>query len=115
MPQDDLVAGIDSSTQSVKVLLVRASDGTVVDQSSAPHPGGTEVYPDAWWEALQSAGDGLLERAAAVGVGGQQHGMVCLDDKVRSSAQHCCGTTCGPRPKLKTSSNTSAAPSRART
>ncbi len=81
MPQDDLVAGIDSSTQSVKVLLVRASDGTVVDQSSAPHPGGTEVYPDAWWEALQSAGDGLLERAAAVGVGGQQHGMVCLDDK----------------------------------
>ena len=53
MPQDDLVAGIDSSTQSVKVRLVRASDGTVVDQSSAPHPGGTEVYPDAWWEALQ--------------------------------------------------------------
>ena len=74
-----LVAGIDSSTQSTKVLLVRAEDGVVVDQASAPHPGGTEVDPQAWWEALQQAGSGLLERAAAIGVGGQQHGMVALD------------------------------------
>ncbi len=76
---ETLVAGIDSSTQSTKVLLVRASDGKVVDQGSAPHPNGTEVHPDAWWEALQHAGSGLLSRAAAIGVGGQQHGMVALD------------------------------------
>ena len=76
---ETLVAGIDSSTQSTKVLLVRASDGKVVDQASAPHPVGTEVNPDAWWEALQRAGSGLLGRAAAIGVGGQQHGMVALD------------------------------------
>src|ERR1700710_951536 len=76
---ETLVAGIDSSTQSTKVLLVRASDGKVVDQGSAPHPGGTEVHPAAWWDALQQAGSGLLERASAIGVGGQQHGMVCLD------------------------------------
>jgi xylulokinase len=74
-----LVAGVDSSTQSTKVLLVRAADGTVAGQGSAPHPEGTEVDPAAWWEALQSAGSGLLERAAAIGVGGQQHGMVALD------------------------------------
>lgn len=81
-PQDDvLVAGIDSSTQSTKVVLVRASDGTVVAEASAPHPNGTEVHPDHWWEALQTAGAGLLERAAAIGVGGQQHGMVLLDDQ----------------------------------
>ena len=73
------MAGIDSSTQSTKVLLVRASDGVVVDSASAPHPNGTEVHPDAWWEALQQAGSGLLERASAIGVGGQQHGMVALD------------------------------------
>ncbi|HET8588027.1 MAG TPA: FGGY family carbohydrate kinase, partial [Nakamurella sp.] len=79
MTPDTLVAGIDSSTQSTKVLLVRASDGVVVDQASAPHPPGTEVDPAAWWEALQQAGSGLLDRAAAIGVAGQQHGMVALD------------------------------------
>lgn len=76
---ETLVAGIDSSTQSTKVLLVRASDGTVVDAASAPHPNGTQVHPEAWWAALQQAGAGLLDRASAIGVGGQQHGMVALD------------------------------------
>jgi xylulokinase len=73
-----LVAGVDSSTQSTKVILVDAADGTVVGQASAPHPDGTEVDPAAWWIALQRAGSGLLERAAAMSVGGQQHGMVAL-------------------------------------
>jgi xylulokinase len=75
-----LVAGVDSSTQSTKVLLCEAADGTIVDQAGAPHPGGTECPPQAWWEALTRAGDGLLTRAAAVGVAGQQHGMVVLDE-----------------------------------
>ena len=74
-----LVAGIDSSTQSTKVVLVDVDDGTIVAQASAPHPDGTEVDPAAWWAALQRAGSGLLERASAIGVGGQQHGMVALD------------------------------------
>ncbi len=71
MADDVLVAGIDSSTQSTKVVLVRAEDGTVVDEASAPHPTGTAVDPQAWWEALQQAGSGLLERAAAIAVGGR--------------------------------------------
>jgi xylulokinase len=75
----DLVAGVDSSTQSTKVLLCRADDGTVVGSASAPHPEGTECHPDHWWQALTTAGRGLLERAAAIGVGAQQHGMVVLD------------------------------------
>jgi len=74
-----LVAGVDSSTQSTKVLLCRAEDGTVVGRGSAPHPDGTEADPAAWWAALTEAGDGLLHQAAAVGVAGQQHGMVVLD------------------------------------
>jgi xylulokinase len=75
-----LVAGVDSSTQSTKVVLCDADDGTVVGQGSAPHPPGTEADPADWWAALRRAGDGLLDRAAAVGVAGQQHGMVVLDE-----------------------------------
>jgi xylulokinase len=74
-----LVAGVDSSTQSSKVVLCRAEDGTIVDQRSAPHPGATECDPAAWWTALHQAGGGLLSQAAAVGVAGQQHGMIVLD------------------------------------
>ena len=74
-----LVAGVDSSTQSTKVVLCQAEDGTVVGAGSAPHPAGTECDPQAWWAALQQAGTGLLDRAAAIAVAGQQHGMVVLD------------------------------------
>jgi xylulokinase len=61
-----LVAGIDSSTQSTKVVLCQAEDGTVVGTHSAPHPAGTECDPEAWWAALKQAGDGLLDKAAAI-------------------------------------------------
>ena len=74
-----LVAGIDSSTQSTKVVLCQAEDGMVVGTGSAPHPAGTECDPQAWWAALQQAGSGLLDRAAAIAVAGQQHGMLVLD------------------------------------
>jgi xylulokinase len=77
---NSLVAGIDSSTQSTKVLLCRAEDGTVVGEASAPHPDGTECHPKYWWDALSAAGRDLLERADAVAVGAQQHGMVVLDE-----------------------------------
>lgn len=75
----DLVLGVDSSTQSTKAVLVDASDGTVVAQQSAPHPAGTAVDPRAWLEAFDRATDGLLPRARAISIGGQQHGMVALD------------------------------------
>jgi xylulokinase len=75
-----LVAGVDSSTQSTKVLLCQADDGVIVGQASAPHPDGTECDPELWWEALAKAGAGLLDRADAIGVAAQQHGMVVLDE-----------------------------------
>jgi len=76
-----LVAGIDSSTQSCKVVIRDADTGTLVRQGRAPHPEGTEVHPDYWWTALQKAvaDAGGLDDVSAVSVGGQQHGMVCLD------------------------------------
>lgn len=78
-----LVLGVDSSTQSTKAVLVDADDGTVVDQRSAGHPPGTEVDPDAWLRAVDTAVEGLIERADAVAVSGQQHGMVALDARGR--------------------------------
>jgi xylulokinase len=77
-----LVAGVDSSTQSCKVVVRDAGTGALVRSGRAPHPEGTEVHPDAWLEALTTALDaaGGLDDVAAVAVGGQQHGMVCLDD-----------------------------------
>lgn len=77
-----LVAGVDSSTQSCKVVVCDADSGEVVRSGSAPHPEGTEVAPEAWWEALQTAisAAGGIDDVAAVAVGGQQHGMVCLDE-----------------------------------
>jgi len=74
-----LALGVDSSTQSTKAVLVDADDGTVVEQRSAPHPPGTEVDPRAWLAAFDEAAAPLLDRAAALAVGGQQHGMVALD------------------------------------
>ena len=75
-----LVAGIDSSTQSVKVTVHDADTGDLVRQGSAPHPDGTSCPPERWWDALVVASAGLLEDVAAVAVAGQQHGMVALDD-----------------------------------
>ena len=50
-----LVAGVDSSTQSCKVVVRDAATGALVRSGSAPHPGGTEVDPQAWWTALETA------------------------------------------------------------
>lgn len=75
-----LVAGIDSSTQSCKVVVCDAETGAVVREGKAPHPDGTSAPPAAWWEALAAAGDGgLWDGVRAVAVAGQQHGMVVVD------------------------------------
>jgi xylulokinase len=73
------VLGVDSSTQSTKALLVDAEDGTVLARQGASHPPGTEVDPRAWLTAYDVATAGLADRAAALGVAGQQHGMVARD------------------------------------
>jgi xylulokinase len=77
-----LVAGVDSSTQSCKVVVRDAETGALVREGHAPHPAGTEVDPAHWWDALGAAvaEAGGLADVAAVSVAGQQHGMVCLDD-----------------------------------
>ena len=77
-----LVAGVDSSTQSCKVVIRDADSGRLIRSGSAPHPNGTEVDPLEWDRALHTAIDraGGIDDVAALSIGGQQHGAVCLDD-----------------------------------
>ncbi|MFF1574320.1 xylulokinase [Leifsonia sp. NPDC058292] len=76
-----LVAGVDSSTQSCKVVVRDLETGAIVRSGRAPHPDGTEVDPAAWWSALGTAiaDAGGLADVSAISIGGQQHGMVVLD------------------------------------
>ncbi|AKU16662.1 xylulokinase [Luteipulveratus mongoliensis] len=77
-----LVAGVDSSTQSCKVVVCDADTGEVVREGRASHPDGSEVSATHWWRAYEKAtSGGLLEGVAALAVGGQQHGMVTLDER----------------------------------
>ncbi|WP_456598726.1 FGGY-family carbohydrate kinase [Blastococcus sp. SYSU DS0616] len=78
-----LVAGVDTSTQACKVVVRDSDSGELVRSGRAPHPPGTEVDPRAWEEAFRAAAAeaGGLDDVAALAVGGQQHGMVCLDER----------------------------------
>jgi xylulokinase len=76
------VVGVDSSTQSVKVVVRDLETGALVRTARAPHPDATEVDPEVWWQALSTAlteADALGPDVVALSVAGQQHGMVACD------------------------------------
>ncbi len=90
-----LVLGIDSGTQSTKVLVVDARSGKVLAAASQSYdlipnlpPGAKEQHPATWREATAKSIRQALKAAKAsaaevkaIGVSGQQHGFVPLDDK----------------------------------
>jgi len=80
-----LVAGVDSSTQSCKVVVRDLETGAIVRSGRASHPEGTEVDPAFWWSALiEAIGDaGGLDGVSAISISAQQHGCVVLDDSGR--------------------------------
>ena len=80
-----LVLGVDSSTQSCKAVVVDTATGAVVRAGRATHPDGTSVDPEAWWRALNAAitEAGSLDEIEAWSIGGQQHGLVALDESGR--------------------------------
>lgn len=83
-PDGPLVVGIDSSTQSTKALVVDTGTGDVVARGQASHTVNAqhESDPAQWWQALSEALEqcgAAAREAAAVSVGGQQHGLVTLD------------------------------------
>ena len=81
MGNQKLVAGVDSSTQSVKVVIREAHTGALVRQGRGSHPDGTEIDPHIWRKALDGAiaDAGGLDDVEAISIGGQQHGMVAID------------------------------------
>ena len=81
MGKEQSIAGVDSSTQSVKVVVRDAHTGQLLRQGRAPHPEGSEVDPLSWKNALDQAINdaGGLDGVSAISIAGQQHGMVALD------------------------------------
>src|ERR1700690_426874 len=90
-----LYLGVDSGTQSVKVVALDLETGRVVAEARAPPrliaglpAGHMEQHPQEWAEAMDSA---LAEvasrvdrsRVRGIGVSGQQHGFVALDGQGR--------------------------------
>jgi len=84
--------GIDTSTTSSKALLID-EQGNVIAVASNPHtlqtpkPQWSEQNPREWWEAVSASIRSVLEKAgiggggvAAVGLTGQMHGLVLLDE-----------------------------------
>jgi xylulokinase len=81
-----LVAGVDSSTQSTKVVVIDPTTGRRVAEGRAAHEvtgsgGARESEPESWWNALASAlrATGVAGEVAAISVAAQQHGLVTLD------------------------------------
>ena len=83
MAKGQLIAGVDSSTQSVKVVIRDSQTGELVRLGRASHPDGTEVDPVHWLNGLNAAisDAGGIEDISAISIAGQQHGMVALDSE----------------------------------
>ena len=75
-----LVAGVDSSTQSVKIVVRDAETGELVREARGTHPDATEISPSKWLSELTNSTKGLLDDVEAISIGAQQHGMVVIDD-----------------------------------
>ena len=86
------VVGIDTSTTATKAVLVDERGEVVAVAAAtyaadAPHPLWSEQHPDLWWEATGRAVSEVLAAAGvdggsvdAVGLTGQMHGLVALDE-----------------------------------
>lgn len=77
-----VVLGIDSSTQSTKVLALDVQTGEVVGTGRAPHSGADIQSPEEWWHALRLAIRQVQDpgvEITGISVAGQQHGCVLLD------------------------------------
>ena len=82
------LVGLDVGTTGVKALAL-SPDGEVVARAeetyelSTPQPGWAEQDPEDWWRAAERALARLGGEATAIGLSGQMHGLVVLDDRDR--------------------------------
>ena len=86
-----LFIGVDLGTSAVKLLLVDET-GKILNSVTKdyplyfPQPGWSEQNPADWWKAVQHGILQLTEHTdksliRGIGVGGQMHGLVALDEK----------------------------------
>jgi xylulokinase len=77
--------GIDVGTTGVKAVAL-STDGEVLARAergyplSTPRPGWSEQEPEDWWRATEAALADLPAEPAAIGLSGQMHGLVVLDE-----------------------------------
>jgi xylulokinase len=82
------LVGLDVGTTGVKALAL-SPDGEVLARAeetyelSTPQPGWAEQDPEDWWRAAERALARLGGEATAIGLSGQMHGLVVLDDRDR--------------------------------
>jgi xylulokinase len=82
------LVGLDVGTTGVKAVAV-TPDGELVGSAeehyglSTPHPGWSEQDPDDWVRASEKALATLGAAGGRVGLSGQMHGLVCLDEHDR--------------------------------
>jgi xylulokinase len=82
------LVGIDVGTTGVKALAIsETGDVLAVAEEgyglSIPQPGWSEQDPEDWWRATETALARLAVDAAPIGLSGQMHGLVCLDERDR--------------------------------
>jgi xylulokinase len=84
-----MLVGLDVGTTGVKALAV-SPEGEVVSRAEAdyplfiPQPGWAEQDPADWWRAAEAALASLpREEIAGLGLSGQMHGLVALDENDR--------------------------------
>lgn len=96
-----MYVGLDIGTSGVKAVLTNAH-GHVLRQSTAPlalanpHPLWSEQAPEDWWRAASEALADLkrtcdLGSVRSVGLSGQMHGAVLLDQSDRVLRLQSCG------------------------
>jgi xylulokinase len=82
------LVGLDVGTTGVKALAL-SPEGDVLARAeesydlSTPHPGWAEQDPEDWWRATERALAALGGEPTAIGLSGQMHGLVVLDDRDR--------------------------------
>ena len=82
------LVGLDVGTTGVKALAL-SPDGDLIARAeetyelSTPQPGWAEQDPEDWWRAAERALARVGGEAAAIGLSGQMHGLVVLDDRDR--------------------------------
>jgi xylulokinase len=84
-----VLVGLDVGTSGVKALAI-SPEGEVLARAeeeyplSTPAPGWAEQDPGDWWRASEAALAAVgAERAAGIGLSGQMHGLVSLDEANR--------------------------------